>query len=319
VLDAIAPARPWSQCEISDFVRGNFDADLSKRSTAVASAINRTSGGSIGRATMPLIASPEPDQHDHDDDVDFPSVETDVDIAPAFTPHQPLPRAASHPAEFIEGTPPPFAAETTGSGPRMVPVRGAPIAPPGPTSAQVVVVSHRSVVWPLVAVGMLGIAGVALYLVYEMSNRQQGPSKVEIVQSSDNRVAPIAPAAPPPVEEPAATGSASAPPDKQPAVAVKKPPRGGHESPYLVPIESHLGQLSSCIAEHPDAGITTASVSASITVGPDGHAKAVSWKPDALDASPLGGCLKNVIKGLGFPHGANDVTFTWTTGFTKPK
>ncbi len=319
VLDAIGPARPWAQGEISDFVRGNFDSDLSKRSNAVQSAIHRTAGGSIGRATMPLIASQEPDQHEHDDDVDFPSVETDVDVAPRFTPPQPMPRAPSHPAEFIEGTPPPFAAETTGSGPRMVPVRGAPVAPPGPTTAPVVVVPHRSVVWPLVAVGMLGIAGVALYLVYEMSNRQQAPSKIELVQSPDNRVAPPAP--PPPVEQPA-PGSASPPPDPGAnPKEIKKPPTVVHPhggNPYLAAIEPHLGSLSACLRDHPDVEMPTGA-SATIAIAASGRAKSVAWKPDALDASPLGACLKNVLMTTAFPRAAADQTINWAPGFSRTK
>jgi serine/threonine-protein kinase len=321
VLDAIGPSRPWSQGEISDFVRGNFDADLAKRSNAVQSAIHRTAGGGpIGRATMPLIVSHEPDQHEHDDDVDFPSVETDVDVSPPFTPPQPMPRAPSHPAEFIEGTPPPFAAETTGSGPRMVPVRGSPIAPPGSGTAPVMVIPHRSVVWPLVAVGMLGIAGVALYLVYQMSNRQQAPSNI-VIQEQHDKTPP--PPTPPPVD-PAPTETPAPPPDPGPTGSAKeprKPPPAIHHAvnPYGAAIEGHLNQLSACISAHPDSGIPTTLVAATITVGTDGRAKAVGWKPDALDASPLGACLKNAIKTLQFPRDTKDITFTWTTGFTKAK
>ena len=321
ILDALGGMRPWSQAELGDFMRANFGDMLAQRSTAVHDAIRRKPASAVGRSTMPVIVSSEPEAHEGDNDDDFPAVETDVDVRPLFsTPgaSQPQPRAPSHPAEFSENTPPSFGAETTGNGLRLEPLRGQPIAGPTTGASQVVVVKQRSIVWPLLAVGMIAIAGGALYLVYEQSQRQQAPTSVVIQQAPDDRV-PAAAKVDTPAAAPAPAVVAPAPATPTPAPAPVHPAAMKHPTnPYLTAIESHLPSLSQCLRDHAENEMPSAA-SASIVIAPNGRTKSVTWKPDALNSSPLGGCLKNVLMATTFPTSAAEATLTWAPTLSRSK
>src|SRR5450755_690847 len=121
MLDALSAAglRPWSQGDLGDMVKANFSDRIGKRSQQVASAVSRTAPGASSRATMPLIAQEAPHEGD-DDDGEFPTVETDVDSQPRFVATAPAEPPVSDP--FGHTTPPPFAAETTGSSPGLRPI-----------------------------------------------------------------------------------------------------------------------------------------------------------------------------------------------------
>ncbi len=332
LLDALGGMRPWTQGELGDFLRESFGDMLARRSAAVQEVIHsKGRSAAVGRGTMPIISPAEPEAHEGDNDEDFPSVETDVDVRPPFPtrPSQPMPRVPSSPAEFIENTPPSFAAETTGNALRIEPVRGAPVASAATGGSQVVVVKQRSLVWPLLAVGMLAIAGGALYLVYQQSQRQQAPTSVVIQQAADDRV--VAATAPPPVPMPAPaqapSGSATPPADDDPG-GDKQPPKHPvhtapptpkHSSdPYLTAIETHLPTLSQCLRDHADTEMPAAA-SASIVIAPNGHTKSVTWKPDALNGTPLGGCLKNVLMATTFPTSSGEATLTWAPRLSHGK
>jgi len=171
LLDAMSPARPWTQGEISDFVKSEFAAEIAKRSHQVASVVGRTGSG---RSTMPLLAHGDQDPTDGDGDDDgFPPVETEVDSSPKFVP-QPAPARAGVSADFaVGGTPPPFGGETNPSQPSIVPLpsmgMGMGMGMPMP-GTQVVV--KRSMLWPMLAVAMVAVAGGALFLVWRQMQQQ---------------------------------------------------------------------------------------------------------------------------------------------------
>ncbi|MGE5182528.1 MAG: serine/threonine protein kinase [Acidobacteriota bacterium] len=319
LLDALGGMRPWTQGELGDFLRANLGDMLARRTQAVQEAIHRKPASAIGRSTMPVIATSEPEAHEGDSEDDFPSVETDVDVRPQFpapSPSQPYPRAPSHPAEFVENTPPSFGAETTGNALRIEPVRGQST----PTGAsQIVVVKQRSLVWPLLAVGLLAVAGGALYLVYEQSQRQQAPTSVVIQQAPDDRapaVAKIEPPAPTGGTDPTPSPTPPTPPPVPPPLS--RPPAKRPANPYLAAIEGHLPNLSQCLRDHSEIEMPAAA-SASIVIAPNGHTKSVTWKPDALNSSPLGGCLKNVLMTTTFPTSTGEATLTWAPTLSRSK
>ena len=294
VLDAIAQMkRPWSQGEIGDYVRGNFSADLGKRSHQVQNAISRTLPGDQQRTTMPLLIAPddEPEitQSDDDDDSEFPPVETAVDTPP--------PRSRLTPTEFNSGTPPPFGgpdSTSSGSAIQIQPL----IASAPPAATLVAPAAPRSIWWPLVAVGMFVIAGVAHVLVWKTSQRQQQPASVVI--TSEPRHDP-APPPPPPAAD--AGGAVAAPPadaaTQAPRPPPPPPPRG---SPYDRVVESLVPRINACVHEHPDPSPTAAL----IHIGTDGRPKTVSLQPDAANGTALGGCIRSVLLTGRFPKAADE-------------
>lgn len=175
VLDAVVAAkiRPWTQGEISDFVRANFSADLAKRSQQVAEAVNGRSGVSPKRASMPVIA--QDDGATEDDEDGIPSASTDVDLAPAFS----APQETTGASFTNSGTPPPFATqgERTSSAPSLQPLRKSRT----PTTR--VAFPRRGLLWPMVAISMVVIAAGALFLVWsQVQNQPQHPPVIHVTQ-----------------------------------------------------------------------------------------------------------------------------------------
>ncbi|HEY5950793.1 MAG TPA: protein kinase, partial [Kofleriaceae bacterium] len=179
ILDGMQSTRPWTQGEISDFVRSNFANEIGKRSQQVASVVARTKTGvPTARVTMPLLIPADEGQHEGDEDDDFPSVETEVEGAPPWMPRPtPRPMNATTPASSAEfqtgGTPPPFGIESTGSAPSLQPLNrpGSPVMPPATSTQPIVVMPRRSVFWPLFGVAMVVIAGGALFLVWQQMQK----------------------------------------------------------------------------------------------------------------------------------------------------
>jgi serine/threonine-protein kinase len=313
LLDAIG-GRPWSQGELSDFVRATFSEQLGRRSQEVHNAVARTAVASGARLTMPLIGPSEVEDHEDDggDDDGFPSVETDLDEAPPWHP-APTPRAASQPADFITGTPPPFGIEPTSSKGEIKPLVGAQVAT-GNQAAQPA--PRRSLLWPVVAIGMLGIAGAALFLVWQQQQRQQ-PTSVVITQTTDPRrvgeivvppPAPPSPAAPvaPVAADPPDPGPGPGPgPEKKTSVASPPPrhPVVAGDAAYQAAIEAELPKLGHCLSEHPDPPMPS-DASVTIDIAKSGKPLSVALHPDGLAATPLGQCLKNVLRAISFPKAA---------------
>ena len=323
VLDALGSiARPWTQGELGDFLHASFADEIAKRSHQVANAVQRTGVGA--RATMPLFAQPDDAAYgEGDDDDEFPSVETDVAAGPP-TVLERLPHAQSQPApapttDFSGGTPPPFAAETTGSSPSLVPLR-APEPQPGVQTAPIIVVPRRSLVWPLLAVGMLAVAGGALFLVWQQMQHQQEPrTPIVIEQSSVGSSSAAAPVAV--TTAPSPTGSAAAAGSDQAGQAVAatpiKPSPAHHDhakpqDPYNAAIEAKKAAMQECVRAH-SSEIQPVHATATVVVGGDGRATSITLAPEALDSSALGACIHGVLKTAHFPRHAAQFTFDLAT------
>jgi len=299
LLDALSPARPWSQGEISDFLRQEFHDEIGKRSQQVASVIAKTG---VGRATMPLLVQQGAENSDDEgDDEYFPSVETEVDSKPKFVP-QPAPARAGVAADFaVGGTPPPFGGETDPSQRSLV-----PLVPPGPQSGtQQVVVVKRNLLWPLLAVAFLAVAGGALFLVWQQMQKQQ-PAVVNITSTPDTSQTHVVP---PPAPVDAAV--AVEPPPVIDAGDVKPPPtHPAHKraTSYDAAIAEKKPQLATCINDHKDA-LPTGVFKAVITVGASGRAKSVGFEPESVTATPLGSCIRNVLSSVEYPTSASEIEF----------
>jgi hypothetical protein len=301
VLDAMSPARPWSQGEIADFVKHEFAAEMHKRQQQVHGIVTRTA---VGRSTMPMLAHGSEANEGDGDDEGFPSVETEVDSAPKWTP-QPAPARAGQSADFaVGGTPPPFGGETNPSQPSLVPLQSLGMPTQGPGT--VVVVNKRNLVWPLLAVAFLAVAGGALFLVYRQMQQQQ-PSVVNITSTSDNSTQHMTSTTPIDaavvVDEPAPADAA--------AVVVRPPPtnpRHHRAATYDAAIAERKPELATCINDHKDA-LPTGVFKAIITVGASGRAKSVGFDPENVSSTPLGSCIRNVLTGAEYPTAPADITF----------
>lgn len=165
VLDATARVkRPWTQGEIGDFLRLHFAQDLAQRGAQIASAVE-TSGG---RAAMPLITQPEDEATAALDDAEeFPPAGAEISETPVDVRH--LRGPSSERAAVDEPSDPGLGLGTPRATAGMVAQQPQPI---------VVVNQKRSLLWPLVAIAMLAVAGGALFLVWRQMQIQQPPSLV---------------------------------------------------------------------------------------------------------------------------------------------
>jgi hypothetical protein len=308
MLDALNASglRPWTQGDIGDFVKANFADEIGKRSQQVMTAVSRTQPGASARSTMPLIVHQD-ETNDSSEDDEFPSVETDVDSAPRFVATT-IERPLSDP--FAQSTPPPFSAETTGSAPGLRPIQGTPL---GSTPNQPVVVVHkRSIMWPILAVAMIAVAGGALFLVWkQMQNQQQQPGPVPIIvtQEQAHVDTPV-----PPQTNPEPAGSA----DAGSATAQVKKPAPKHfktvEQGIEASLKSQQGPLNACLAEH-GQGVKDQML-AQFSIAASGKATSVQITPASLNAAPVGACIRNVIMATPFPASGKDTSFTVSL---KPK
>jgi eukaryotic-like serine/threonine-protein kinase len=298
LLDALSPARPWTQGEISDFVRSEFAEEIGKRSQQVANVVAR---GPVGRTTMPLLVQHDDDSvsHESDDDDGFPSVETEVSAAPTFVPTSAPARSGVSQDFAAGGTPPPFEGETTGSAPSLQPLRTTGVQ----SSPSIVVVNKRSLVWPMLAAAMVAVAGGALYLVWRQMQQQQ-PAVVNITSTPDHVVTPPPPP-PPPVTADAAVEQQA---DAAVAVVRTPTPRRHRAATYDAAIAEKKPELAACINEHKDA-LPSGVFKAVITVGASGKARSIGFDPEAVSASPLGTCIRNVLTSVEYPTAAQDITF----------
>ena len=309
MLDALSASglRPWTQGDIGDFVKANFSDEIGKRSQQVMSAVSRTQPGASARSTMPLIVRQD-ETNDSSDDDEFPSVETDIDSTPRFVATT-IERPASDP--FAQSTPPPFSAETTGSAPGLRPIQGTPIG--SMPSQPVVVVHKRSIMWPILAVAMIAIAGGALFLVWKQTqNQQPGPAPIIVTQEQAHVVTPVAPQA-----DPEPTGSAEGSATDSHDTHVKKPVAKHFKSieqGIETALKSQQGPLNQCLAEH-GQGVKDQML-AQFSIAASGKATSVQITPPSLNAAPVGACIRNVIMATPFPASDKDTSFTVSL---KPK
>ena len=301
--------RPWSQGDLGDFVKAGFAEELAKRSQQVALVVHRTHPGVVGRATMPLIANEDSfsQQPDDSEDNEFPSVETDVDTAPPFVAVE-TERPQTDP--FGQSTPPPFSAEATGSAVQLRPLQGSIALPPVAGPQPIVVVAARSILWPILAIVMIGIAGAALFLVWKQTQNLVQPGAVTVISSG-----PAVPDAPPvvaPVVQPDAgvpvpsgSGSNSARPLTAPTPKPTRPPANFDEA-----VAASRDSLTRCLNDH--GRDVTEMMVAYLTIEPNGHPSSVSIAPDTLNMAPVGACLRNVLSATRFPKGATPQSVHFT-------
>ena len=308
VLDAVAAAkiRPWTQGEISDFMRANFAADLAKRSQQVSDAVNRRFGSSSQRLSIPLISHDEAGGEGDDDGI--PPASTDVDIVPHFSrSDEPVAESFTH-----GGTPPPFAmqGERTGSAPNLQ-----YLSEGLPPTVRVSALSGRSLFWPIVAIVMVVISSGALILVWrEMQNQTQHPAVIHLTQE----VAPPAPTGVQQQPEPAVIGAnagsgSAAVAEDHPSPTAPMAHTGAASKKYATYDQALAAQkpaMVQCLQEYRESGLPKDAITAVISVAASGRAKSVQLKPETVNAAPLGGCLRNVLMGAAFPKAPADSTIT---------
>jgi serine/threonine-protein kinase len=299
VLDSIsALGRPWTQGEISDYVAANFADDLRRRSAQISSAVH----GDATRQTMPLIAQPDDTHVELDDDEgEFPPVDSALaeTVGGDGRVRGPTGKRAALRGPTGEHTSVP---EPTGSGPELDALRAVPGDVPQPPPI-VVVSPRRSLIWPLVAFAMVAVAGGALFLVWRQMENQP-PTSVTITSSGDGRVRDVGSGM---ISVGQAPGDRP-PPDPAPDLHINArgktagPPRPAVD-PYTVAVNKRAADMNSCASEH---GSPLQEMRVVILIAPDGRAKRVAVEPKSVDATPLGMCIKNVLKATVFPHGVDD-------------
>ena len=297
VLDSLSSlGRVWTQGEISDYVRREFAEDINKRHAQVATAVNRTNAGQ--RATMPLIAHEQAPPTDIDDDDDeFPAVDSTISETPLeIRVERPGQDTKDFASQTGQVTPPPFANESSTSG-----VSIKPIAPSGVPQA-VVARPQRSLVWPLFALAMVAIAGGALFLVWkQMQQQQQQPPTTVNITSEPRTDVPVGPGSNTvvvPTEDPETPETVDKGSNTTPKARPVKP-----KDPYTEALRAKRPAVNKCADEH---GAPPSGVKVKILVDTEGHTKGVTLEPAALNGSPLGACIKNVMSTAQFPKATSD-------------
>ena len=282
ILDALG-TRPWTQGDIGDFLRANFADEIAKRSAAVNNAIHRTKPGSLtGRSAMaPIDVDEAATEVEYDDDDEFPSVESTLSDGPPL-------EAIRRMTPPQGNTPLPFAGESSTSGAALPPLFTAPAA-----------ATRRNLVWPLLALAGVAVAGGALFLVWKQMQNPAPPPVVNIT-ATPMLPAPTEPA-PAPVAEPVEVAPDAAPAPSTP----KRPPRPPKPaSPYDVALQQQRSKINACAQEH---GAPPGPAKIVIVIATNGKPKRVSLDPPALDATPLGACIKNVLSVATFPRAKDEI------------
>jgi len=300
VLEAASPVkRAWTQGEIGDFVSANFAQDLQKRGAQIATAVGVAGVGTP--VPVPVISEPEgpPDNETEDE---FPPVDSTVSDRPLPVP-DPLRSVSSEHVAVGEA----------------VTRFDAPIPLRGKTSQQQAVVDllpvspapRRSLVWPFVAVAMVGVAGCALFLVWRQMQNQP-PTQIVFTSGSGAQVAragsdiEAGPKAiePAPSEPPASAAPGPGEPRANPPLRVA--PRRGSEpssatdAQYQKVVLARQAEAEACTATHGNPPRGTQLV---IVIGADGHPTSLELGPASIAATPFGTCIKAVFATAAFPRG----------------
>ena len=298
LLDGL-PNRPWSQGEISDFIRANFVEEIQKRHTQVASAIQRTE---VGRTTMPLISGDDDTKIDEqDEDTEFPAVDT-VDEVPVEIRASMAASATRGSTDFSGITPPPFGADSQTSGSSLQPLRQETPAAAAP---------KRSLVWPMLAISMVAIAGGALFLVWKQTQQapQQGPVIIE-----------RSPANVPVVVDTPSTGGSGTP--TTPATPPDKPPQqpdhpvtqkritddDQYKQAFHATVIGHKDALSRCLTDNAGAELPTGAI---VSINTDGKATDVTLTPTTANQTSVGTCLRSALQGMRYPLPASPKQLTF--------
>ena len=309
VLEAASPARrPWTQGEIGDFVGANFGQDLQKRGAQIATAVG-VAGVGTPVPVPTIIDAGEPVDSETEDE--FPPVDSTLSNRPPPPPD---------PLRAVSG-------EHVAIG-EAVTRLDAPIPLRGRTSQQQAVVDlqpaspapRRSLMWPLVAVAMVGVAGGALFLVWRQMQNQP-PTQIVFTNGSGARVneggsnvivvgptsvdpgAPDRPASPAP-EQPASPAPGPAepranPPSRGPARSAAEQ-RAAVDAQYQKVVLGRQAEAEACTTVHGNPPPGTQLV---ILAGADGHPTSLELVPASIAATPFGTCIKAVFATAKFPRG----------------
>jgi len=289
-------ARPWTASEIGDFVRRTFATELRRRGAAVGTVLRDDQA----RTTVPILAF-DPDGGGDTDDGgdDFPSVDSGHAL--------PL---------------------TTGSDPSAGPLTELAPAPVGlgatpklklPNDSVVIQLppSRRAVLWPLFAVAIVAVGAVALWLMWkQIRSQQQSAGGIVIVdrggvQASGSGVVvqPGSAGSGSPAIGSAAVGSGSgsatvtAPPRKD----RDKVPSTDHEIMARIKgrVADRLDAINACQREHPG------SVPSKLALSVKASGKAAARvEPAAVNAAPLGACIRKVAEAIDYGKLARDADLT---------
>ncbi|HPH70481.1 MAG TPA: hypothetical protein PLF40_32245, partial [Kofleriaceae bacterium] len=315
ILDASPGVRAWSNSEIGDFLKSNFAEVIRKRSATLMMMTRRDSGpeldragerserSPVGRSTMPLLTDMSTsDQESDTDDDEFPSVESDVHegVVPPARP--------SSESDFAVQTPPPFSqdlqtvqgvqalvAELRRTG-TMQAMHVEPAPPP-----------RRSILLPILGISLVGIAGTALFLLWQQSKNQAAPPPPIVITPIARPVVDASPASVAVVDAPGSAavvgaGSGSGKvngkgPDKNPNI--KKPDDTSAKSKATKIIQANMGSIQACGSTFdPERNKDWSGLS--IHIMESGQVKSVELEPSNNTFTPFGACVRSAIGGIVF-------------------
>jgi serine/threonine-protein kinase len=328
IVEALARVqRPWSQAEISDFLRVRFADEIDRRRAEIAKAV-QASSVSAGRASVSALgtagATGEGGAPDDEED-GFPEVDSEVaDGALDERTTAEFGGGAARPIEIEAGS---AASSEYGAEPETAPPHAALPQTPLPHAAvprsaadvppSMVVVHKRGLLWPLLAIAMVGITATALFLVWKQ--RQQPETIVLTQEPRSDTPAPTggpaeaesggqAPAVTPGgARNPPPRPSSPRPPAPAPAPAPEPPPPltpvpRPSSDPYTAVINAHRPQMNRCVNENPlPAGSAKVNVKVKILVEPSGKPRGITFEPGTLDGTAAGECIKGALSSASFP------------------
>jgi serine/threonine-protein kinase len=262
--EALGAIRPWSQGDIGELVRTMFADDIRMHNAEISKVVKRTERDPS--QPIPVIArrTPLPDDSDY---FSFETSQTEEPPAAA--------EASSAGASTFSDS------SDDGSGaPSTTPSSGAPAPSTGPALQAPKLPSAPGATGALSIAAILGAAAAVLvaglFAIERASTRR----------AAARRVAPLAAAA---------TGAAGAGTDHARGDHTRRRPAG----PYGAALGSHERELDQCARDNSEPW--PADARAVIVVGLDGRAKQVALRPDSVERTRLGSCIRGVLQVVAFP------------------
>jgi serine/threonine-protein kinase len=315
--DAIAGhSKSWTTSEVGDYIRQNFADELRKRGSALSTVIqSRETPTATGRTTMPVLEAidAQPETGDHDDQDDFPSIDTGVHVLEQMarmdlaTPTDIEARYRSD--SDVLGSPlTELSAAPSGA---LSQPKGQALLQRNSGSVVVQAPSRRGVLWPILAVAVIGAGALALWFMWQQIKQQSG-NQVIVVESPGGSAVATAP--PPAPDAPPATAGSAAGSGGSGQVASKLPgDRGGggddDRTPRIIPqdkiadhvrgkVAGQMGKINACVNRYRDT-VKDKPTLLKVSLAPERDAKA-RVEPASVDASPLGRCIQDVVESVTF-------------------